>query len=232
MNPDMLLNMTVANTPRMKTRDRILAGSLALFNEQGERAVSTNHIAAALSISPGNLYYHFANKEAIIFELFQQYAVEMRGALLLPDDRPLTQDDKVSLFEQILAWLWRFRFLHRDMTHLLDDNPSMRDAYREFAAEIFQRVRQLYRLEIASGLVEASEEEISALVINIWIIATNWVNFLGSTGLFDYEGPLTEHELRQGLYQVICLEAPYLRGAAREGLAALKARYGGALLPA
>lgn len=215
--------------PRPKTRDRILARSLELFNEQGERAVTTNHIAASLGMSPGNLYYHFPNKEAIIFELFQQYAGEMGSALLLPDDRPLTQHDKVTLFEQILAWLWRFRFLHRDMNHLLDDNPSMRAAYREFAREIFRRVRQIYRLEIASGLVEATEEEISALLINIWMVATNWVNFLGTTGFFEYEEPLTEHQLRQGIYQVICLEAPYLRGVAREGLAELKSRYGAAL---
>ena len=216
--------------PRPKTRDRILARSLAMFNEQGERAVTTNHIAASLGMSPGNLYYHFPNKEAIIFELFQQYAREMGGALALPEDRPLTQHDKVALFEHILAWLWRFRFLHRDMNQLLDDNPSMREAYRAFAREIFRRVREIYRLEIASGLVEASEEEISALLINIWIIATNWVNFLGTTGFFDYHEPLTERQMRQGIYQVICLEAPYLRGAARDGLAELKSRYGAALV--
>ena len=57
----------------MKTRDRILQKSLQLFNEQGERSISTNHIAAALEISPGNLYYHFRNKESIIAELLLDY---------------------------------------------------------------------------------------------------------------------------------------------------------------
>mgnify|MGYP006189992069 CR=1 FL=1 len=50
----------------MKTRDRILEVSLLLFNEEGESGLSSVDIANALEISPGNLYYHFKGKDAII----------------------------------------------------------------------------------------------------------------------------------------------------------------------
>lgn len=210
----------------MKTRDRILQASLTLFNEQGERLVSTNHIAAALGMSPGNLYYHFPNKEAIILALFGQYAQQVQDTLTLPADRPLTQADKAELFARILSVLWRHRFLHRDMTHLITDDSQLREAYRAFARQLMTTVRALYRRQIESGLLEASDEAISALVVNIWILATSWGNFLATTGFFGFAEPLTEDMMRQGIYQVICLEAPYLRGEAREGLEALKARYG------
>lgn len=37
----------------MKTRDKITNTAIQLFNEQGTKAVSTNHIATAIGISPG-----------------------------------------------------------------------------------------------------------------------------------------------------------------------------------
>src|SRR5690606_39711851 len=72
---------------RPKTRDRIVLESLALFNIQGERNVTTNHIAAHLGMSPGNLYYHFRNKQEIIAELFGLYEVRVDSFLRLPEGR-------------------------------------------------------------------------------------------------------------------------------------------------
>jgi AcrR family transcriptional regulator len=213
----------------VKTRDRILLKSLALFNEQGERAVTTNHIAAELGISPGNLYYHFGNKESIIFALFLRYSDEMTQVLQAHTGEVLTQERKVSLFEEILACMWRYRFLHRDLTHLVGENDEMRQAYRAFAKRMMFAAQVIYKHQAANQLLTATDDEISSLTVNLWIIATSWVNFLTTTGFFGFSEPLTESMLRQGLYQILCLEEPYLCGSARDDIAALKARYGSAL---
>src|SRR3990167_1676925 len=87
----------------LKTRERIIQASLELFNAQGERSVTTNHIAAHLGISPGNLYYHFRNKQAIIAELFALYERQVDTFLRRPEGRALTVQDKTFYLEALLA---------------------------------------------------------------------------------------------------------------------------------
>lgn len=110
----------------LKTKDRILQISLQLFNERGERSVTTNHIAAELGISPGNLYYHFRNKHEIIKELMYQYQVETLEMLSLPEDRPLTTNDKINYFQVLSGQLWSYRFIHRDVYHLVESNEDFK----------------------------------------------------------------------------------------------------------
>jgi len=76
----------------------------------GERNVTTNHIAAHLAISPGNLYYHFRNKADIIYELFQAYEKLVDSCLDIPEHRPLTLDDLVCYLESVFDGLWAYRF--------------------------------------------------------------------------------------------------------------------------
>lgn len=208
------------------TRERILDTSLALFNEQGERNVTTNHIAEALGISPGNLYYHFRNKAQIVFSLFERYEALVTGFLSVPEGRPLTWEDKIGYFEAILQSMWGARFFHRDLGHLLNQDPHLRERYGQFVRQSMDRGLTVYEGLRAAGMVEASDETLRALLVNTWVLAASWASFVHSLVPPDRQSAaLDKTLLSQGIYQIICLEAPYLRGEAAAHLDDMKVRY-------
>ena len=199
-----------------KTKDRILQISLQLFNERGERSVTTNHIAAELGISPGNLYYHFRNKQEIIKELAQQYQAETLEMLALPVDRPLNANDKISYFQVLSNQLWAYRFIHRDVYHLVENNEDFRKIYPRFAGQVMQQGQKIYRAFVDAGLMKMTDSEIEALIINLWIVLTNWTNFLYMSGHISDNNRLEEKWVWQALRQMVFLEGPYLMGESRQ----------------
>jgi len=214
----------------MKTKDRILLASLKLFNEQGERNVSTNHIAASLNISPGNLYYHFRNKNEIVYQLFVQYQSEVQGFMTVPPDREITYQDKVRYLESILNSMWEFRFLHRDLHHLLQDDETLRNAYRDFSSRTVSDGRKILRSMADSGVLLATQEQIDALIVNIWVLVVSWSSFLQSISIQNNEaGALRKPLLKRAIYQIIALEEPFLCDTIKRQLPELKKEYlGGA----
>lgn len=199
----------------LKTKDRILQISLQLFNERGERSVTTNHIAAELGISPGNLYYHFRNKHEIIKELMYQYQAETLELLSLPEDRPLTTNDKINYFQVLSGQLWSYRFIHRDVYHLVESNEDFKKIYPRFAGQVMQQGQRIYQAFVDAGLMKMTASEIEALIINLWIVLTNWTNFLYMSGHISDNNHLEEKWVWQALRQMVFLEGPYLMGESR-----------------
>lgn len=66
--------MTTGETTGRPTRERILAGALRLFAEQGYSATSVGEIEAAAGLSPrsGALYKHFPSKRALLEAAFEE----------------------------------------------------------------------------------------------------------------------------------------------------------------
>ena len=207
------------------TKTRILDTALNLFNRAGERNVTTNHIAEGLGISPGNLYYHYRNKAAIVAALFGRYQEQIRDLLTVPEG-PLTWQDKMRYFEGILESMWQARFLHRDLAHFLHQDAELLRRYKVFVQDSLERGLVIYRSLRDSGLIEASDEELRGLLVNTWVLAASWPGFThGLNPDATGDEALDRTLLRQGIYQIICLEAPYLRGEALDHLDAMKQEF-------
>jgi AcrR family transcriptional regulator len=205
--------------PRIKTRERIVHNSLELFNEQGERSVSTNHIAAHMDISPGNLYYHFPNKQAIIAELFTEYETLVDSFLRPPKGRLPGVEDKRFYLMELLDGMWRYRFLHRDLEHLLDADPELAARYRRFSQHCLIQGMAIYSGFVEAGILCMDKVQIESLTLNVWIILTSWVRFLCTTR--EDATRLSEDAMRRGVYQVLMLELGYVTPEARDAVNAL-----------
>ncbi|MCU1721943.1 MULTISPECIES: TetR/AcrR family transcriptional regulator [unclassified Pseudomonas] len=205
--------------PRIKTRERIVQNSLELFNQQGERSVSTNHIAAHMEISPGNLYYHFANKQEIIAELFSQYEEQVESFLHPPKGRLATVEDKRFYLKAILAAMWNYRFLHRDLEHLLDSDKELAARYRRFSQRCLLQGQAIYTGFVEADILEMNTVQIESLTLNAWIILTSWVRFLCTTR--ENAAHLSEEAIKRGVYQVLVLELGFVTATARPAVDAL-----------
>ncbi len=194
----------------MNTREKIILASLDLFNEKGERNITTNHIAADLGISPGNLYYHFRNKTDIIYEIFLQYQLLVDHYLEIPEDRLLTVEDQFYYLEAVFDGLWSYRFFHRDLEHYLDSDPRLQEDYRKFTVRCIKSIHKiLLSLEKAGIFRPMTDSMRCTFSLNVWLLVTSWMSYL-KTAVGQDVHLIRKETLKHGIYQVISLEVPFL----------------------
>ena len=209
----------------MKTKDKIIFASLELFNDRGERNVTTNHIAAELNISPGNLYYHFRNKSDIIYEIFVQYELIVDHYLQVPEGQPLTLNHLVAYLEVVFEGLWTYRFFHRDLGFLLGSDKRLRDDYSAFTFRCLNAIKKILQ-GLQKGkddiLLELDDERLESISLNVWLIVTNWMAYLKTT----YAGEaINKGMLQQGIYQVLFFTEPYLAKSYLKEIRVLQGKY-------
>lgn len=202
------------------TRQRILDRSLAMFNEQGEPNVTTNHIADELEISPGNLYYHFRNKDDIIEQLFGVFEQRMDDALTAPSGRLPGLEDLWLQLHLVFECIWDYRFLYRDLVDILSRNRRLRMRFSRILKRADGQAHDVMRGLVQAQVMRASVTEIDAAATNILVIATFWLNYAAVRGDKDEQAAI-----REGIVQVMMLLAPFMRDGERVHLNSLIQAY-------
>jgi AcrR family transcriptional regulator len=198
------------------TKERILDGALKLFNENGEGTVTTAQIAEHLNISEGNLWYHFRTKRDIVFELFCRLETEIDKNLSRLPEENLDLKDFMRYLARAFEYLWEYRFLFRDRFGLAKDAEAI-DRNREMTARGQKNVERILDNMRRRGMLVLSPEEAHALVINAWIVHSNWLRFLQ---IRETVREITENHIKEGFAQLIWLFNPYLSEAGKREAAA------------
>jgi AcrR family transcriptional regulator len=205
----------------MKTRDRILHVSLLLFNDEGEAQQTAVDISNALGISPGNLYYHFKGKDAIIRALFDSFEEEMRIILRGSRGRVTSIEDNWVYLYIILEEIYDFRFFYRNLGVLLDRYPDLANRFRSLVAEqrttihnVLDDLRDAEALSIDPRLMEVLTDQMM-MTLTFWLEAD-------SMNRNNLDGAALIHKT---VFQVMCLIVPYMGEAGFGALTRMIAHY-------
>lgn len=212
-----------------RTRERILELSLRLFNDFGEPNVNTTLIAEQMAISPGNLYYHFKNKDDIVQSIFQQFERELDKLLAVrssaPDRAPNVEDAWLFL-HMLFELIWRYRFFYRDLNNLLINSRKLELRFKTLLDDKVAMARWLCNGLASRGELRAGRAEVDALATNMVVVATYWVSYQYVMNPRHFSEPeVVGRAVSRGCYQVLALTAPYLVGDARTLFQKLAAEY-------
>lgn len=205
--------------PKRRTRERILATALTQFNLLGEPTVTTSAIAAELEMSPGNLYYHFHNKEEIVNALFGEFEQEM-AHLLDTVTPPLDETEDIWFFLHLMFELiWKYRFFYYDISTLMSGNHKVELRFSALLRRKEQTAAAICHSLSGSGLLQGSDAQIAALAANIALVGTFWISYQRALH------PRADADIALGVFQVMQLVAPRLRPNARAHLDAIAMHY-------
>ena len=193
----------------MKTKEKIISVAIKLFNDQGTTQVTTNHIAAAAGISPGNLYYYFSNREEIIRTIFTMMA-EIKdsetsygsGFFVMP---PL--DNLEALFHDIMDLHWQYRFFFRELNTLLRRDAELKRLFTKKQSKWLNDLKRSIHAFIDAGIfLPMDKSKVTFLKNSLWIIGTSWHSFLDSSGK-----KITMARVDEGIDMLRTLLNPYVK---------------------
>lgn len=203
------------------TRDRILQASLALFNAQGLAAVSTHKIAAELGISPGNLHYHFKAKQLIVGGLFRRFEERLLACMDAAASVHALDDAWLSLHLTFEA-INEYRFIYRDVGFLLNEYPELEPRAQALTARSLLASKILCTGLKDAGVIEAGDEDVEMLALQIVFATTCWFSFKRLT---PKRGSQPHAEPALAAYYTLTFLSPYVVGEARGYLNYLRSKY-------
>ncbi len=168
-----------------KTKQKIKQAAMELFNEADTLSISTNHISKKLGMSPGNLYYHYKNKEEIIKDIYTDMSdtFESFNSFESIQNSPNPLVELSTMFDRFGELFWEYRFMMRDINTLTALYPKLKEMFLQKQEKRISQIENLIRFLIASGIFEeADDEDINLRARLNWFISSYWHFFSQSTG--------------------------------------------------
>lgn len=207
---------------KLRTKDKILQASIALFNQVGERQVTTNHIAAHLGISPGNLYYHFRNKEDIVRQIFKEYTKLLETRIKPPSEHVEGLDALAEYLDVVFELMWRFHFFYANLPDILARDTALHQDYARVQQGVLERVVSVLKALKAKAIIEIADEDITDFAHSVKLLVTFWISYLKTQAP---EQAINQASVYQGVLKVLLLFKPYATALALPRIVRLQQHY-------
>lgn len=194
---------------KTNNRTRILATCRALMNEEGAQSIGTTRLCEALEISPGNLYYHFKNKEEIIRALFAELETDLRVAFGEESPSSLTPKVFADFYIKTLDVAHENRFFFSGLLHLIRQDEVLAKDYlalQDWALDALAAVAEQAAKE-GHLSIPNSKKRYRSIAINTWLIWSNWVRYLEISKQGD---AISRADMVLGIEQIFDVLSGYL----------------------
>lgn len=191
---------------KTQTRSLIVETARTLFNEHGATTITTNHIARAAAISPGNLYYHFRNKEEIIRMLFRDIS-ESFDTLWKEMDNVPSISELALILKKTYRLYYDYRFFYMEIATLIAADDVLKSDYQETRNKRFSQQRNFFSSMSSLGIIKGleSDQDIQSVLTISWIISDFWITYL-----FLSDTPVSPETLQSSLEMLFFLLKPYI----------------------
>ncbi|MEE4145220.1 MAG: TetR/AcrR family transcriptional regulator [Halieaceae bacterium] len=193
----------------MGNRQRIIDAAVELMNINGS-AVGTTQLVQHLSISPGNLYYHFRNREEILLEILSRLQRDLDEVLELQSREALDAQRLARCFVGGAHVLWQYRFFFSSTLELVMKDAHLSQQYRDFSIRGTHQVEKILQraFKAAAGPIKLTAPQRRQLAENMWVLWTSWPRYIEI--LKGKE--IGKAEITRSYKQLTFLLQPYLSG--------------------
>lgn len=194
-----------------ETQNLIIETAIALFNQHGTKAISTNRIAEECGLSRGNLHYHFRTKEEIIQTIFQRIDREMDSSWYKDHEHP-TMEYTHFMFARQIDLIWRYRFFYRELYSLLQNDARLKLLFMDCRKKRVKEVRLFFDEMINAGLMVRPEAPVSmdSLLEVSWLITDQWL-----PNLDLHDKCVNEENIEEGFKLIMQVFEPYFTPKAK-----------------
>jgi len=189
-------------------REKIIAASIELFEQNGFSETSIQDIVDALGVTKGTFYYYFKSKEELLMDIHLRY---IEG--LLSEQARLMNDERRSVREKLYAIVYMLihnverqgrqaRVFFREMKHLSEEHLQK-----------VKEKRDLFRYQLQALIEEGMKNgelrrDLSPSIAALTVLgAANW-----SYHWFRPNGELTDAEVAEQMVAILIdgMGAPHM----------------------